>query len=85
MLALVDSRATYNFVRVVIARKLGLSLSHTNSILKTVNLEASDSYGLVKEATLCMDRWMGSRHFLAFNLDDFEVNLGNEFLKKAKV
>jgi len=28
---------------------------------------------------------MGSVDFLAINLDDFEVILGNDFLKKAKV
>jgi len=52
VMAFVDSGATTNFLEIEMAKRLGLSLSHINSMLKTVNSKATYSRGLVKVATL---------------------------------
>lgn len=54
-------------------------------MMKTVNAEASGSHGAARDAMLRVDSWPGNVDFLVVTLDDFEVILGNEFLRKAKV
>ena len=83
VMAFMDSGATDNFIQIKIAMRIGLDLSPTNSMLKTVNSKVTDSCGVVKEGQ--GHRWIGSVDFAGVNLDDFEVIPGADFIKKAKV
>ena len=83
--ALVDTGATHNFIQVETAKRFGLNLSPFDSLMKSVDTAASRSNGVVKDVTIRFDGRTGNVDFLAVNLDDFEVILGHEFLKKGKV
>jgi len=49
MKALVDTGATHNFIRVETAKRIGLSLSPSDSMMKSVNTVASRSHGVAKK------------------------------------
>jgi len=67
------------------AKRFALHPSPFDSMLKTVNVEASGSHGLAEDATLCDNRWMGNMDFPTVTVDDFEVIIRNEYLRKGKV
>ena len=46
VIASVDFGATNNYIEIDNARRLGLSLSPTNSMLKAMNFEATNSHGI---------------------------------------
>jgi len=81
----VDTGATHNFIQVEMAKRFGLNPSPSDSIMKSVNMAASKYQGVVKDVTIRFDGWTGNVDFLAANLDDFEVIIEDELLRKGKV
>jgi len=81
----VGTRGTHNFIQVERVKRFGLNLSPSDSLMKLVNAEVLGSHSVVKDATIRLNGWTGNVDFLAVNLDDFEVILGDEFIKKGKV
>ena len=56
VMALVDFVATHDFIRVETAKRFGLVLSLSDSMMKTVNAEASSSHGVARDAMLWVDK-----------------------------
>ena len=85
IVALVDSRATHNFISTRETVGLGLKLAKDDSKLKAVNSQAQEIHGLAKKVVIQMGDWKGTIDFLSVPLDDFDFILGNDFFQRAKV
>lgn len=83
VMAMVDTGATNNFVADRSVESLGLALRASTSRVKAVNSEAQVIKGST-EAELRMEPWTGKVTLLAVPLDDFDLILGMDFLRKAK-
>ena len=52
--------------------------------MKAVNLEVERVVGLVLQVPLKIGEWSGEVNLIVVPLDDFDVVLGQEFMKKEK-
>ncbi|KAI3465182.1 hypothetical protein Pfo_021845 [Paulownia fortunei] len=81
--ALVDTKATHNFITEEKANRLGLRWSRGEGWLKTVNAKAQPLNGVVKNMELCLGTWNGQVDFSVAPIDDFKVILSMDFLRKV--
>ena len=84
IMALVDSKATHNFILTRETTKLELKLTKDDSKLKVVNSQAQETHGLAKNAAIQMGVWKGTIDLLSVPLDDFDFILGNNFFQRVK-
>lgn len=85
VLAMVDTGATHNFVSDRLAKSLDFKIVESLSRIKTVNSTAQEVHGTTSGILLKINGWSGKVDLMVYPLDDFELILGNEFLKVAKV
>ena len=85
IMALVDSRATHNFISMRETSGLGLKLAKDDSKLKVMNNQAQEKHGLAKNVAIQLGDWKGTIDFLSVPLNDFNFILGNDFSQRAKV
>ncbi|KMT15603.1 hypothetical protein BVRB_3g059490 [Beta vulgaris subsp. vulgaris] len=83
--ALIDTRTFHNVVSAEMAQKFDLPLNNYANRMKVVNSEARVAKGSVCGADMQVGNWEGKCDLLSVALDVFELILGNEFIRKAKV
>uniref|UniRef100_A0A7N0TUV5 Uncharacterized protein n=1 Tax=Kalanchoe fedtschenkoi TaxID=63787 RepID=A0A7N0TUV5_KALFE len=83
--AMIDSGATHNFVNGPEAARLGLSVEKDISTLKAVNSQARPVSGVASHVQIKIGERKGPLNFNVVALYDFEVILGMEFLRQARV
>ena len=84
MLTLVDSGATHNFVKEEAAKNFNLKVELRKNMFKVVNLEMERVEGVARQVSLKLGEWVGMTNFTIIPLDDFDVVLGQEFLKQRR-
>jgi len=84
ILALVDSGATHNFVNEEVAKRLGLQAEQKENMFKAVNSSVERVQGVAQKISLRIGEWAGVSDFTIVPLDDFEVVIGQDFMKKEK-
>lgn len=82
--AIVDTRATHNFVSVEKARRLELKTSKESVWLKAVNSESKPLYGVAQGIDISLGAWEGKIDLTVAPMDDFQVVIGMDFLGKVK-
>ncbi|KAK3043563.1 hypothetical protein RJ639_002142 [Escallonia herrerae] len=80
--ALVDTRATHNFMSPRVAKWLGLKPTKDGSWFTAVNVEERPSKGVVKNVDLRIDGWTGKADFNIIDMDELGVVLGMDFMEK---
>ena len=85
IVAMLDSGATNTFVADRLVTQLGLRLSNSQTSMKAVNAKAQRILGMAYGVPVVLDKWHGKQDLLVVTLDDFDVILGLDFLKKAKI
>ncbi|KAL6181969.1 hypothetical protein ACLB2K_043392 [Fragaria x ananassa] len=81
---MLDSGATSNFVAMSVAKRLGLEMVQNSSMVKAVNSEAKPVQGTTKVCLKAQD-WEGRCRLMVVPLDDYELIIGMEFFRTAKV
>jgi len=82
--ALVDTGATHNFMTPQLARTVGLTILPSNMEVKAVNSKAKVT-GLAHEVPMQAGGWSGQLDFTVMEMNDFDMILGQDFLKGNKV
>ena len=85
MNAMLDSGATQTFVAYRLVKELGLRLSDSHTSMKAVNSKAQRIAGMSYDVPITLDQWRGKQDVLVVNLDDYNIILGLDFLRKAKI
>jgi hypothetical protein len=83
--AMLDSGATHTFVADRLVKELGLRLSDSQTSMKAVNSKAQRIAGMSYDVPIVLDRWRGKQDVLVVTLDDYDIILGLDFLRKAKI
>jgi hypothetical protein len=83
--AMLDSGATHTFVADRLVKELGLRLSDSHTSMKAVNSKAQRIAGMSYDVPIMLDQWRGKQDVLVVSLDDYDIILGLDFLRKAKV
>ncbi|GFZ10101.1 hypothetical protein Acr_21g0007000 [Actinidia rufa] len=78
--ALIDTGASYNFIEVKEAKRLGLQLKEEQGWIKAVNTEARPIYGVARDVRIHIGDWCGQVDFTVVPIDDYPIVLGMEFL-----
>ena len=81
--ALVDTRATHNFMTTRLAKEVGLMIFPSNMEGKAVNSRAKVA-SLVHEVPVQIKDWKGQLDFIVMQMNDFDMILGQDFLKGNK-
>jgi hypothetical protein len=84
VIAMVDSGVTHNFLREDMVQRLGLQPEPMQTTFKTVNTGVERVIGVAKDISLKLGDWCGKTSFTIVPMDDFEVVLGQEFMRKEK-
>ncbi|KAK4273516.1 hypothetical protein QN277_021899 [Acacia crassicarpa] len=82
---MVDTGATHNFITPEEAKRVGLSVAQGRGWWKSVNTPAKPLEGVARGVELCMGTWKGTVDLSVTPMDDFNMVLGMDFLRKAKV
>lgn len=82
--AMIDTGATDNFIAEELAKELQLQISTAATMIKAINSKATRVRGRTK-ADLKVGPWHGPCSLMVIPLDDFQIILGLEFFKAAKV
>ncbi|KAK3011664.1 hypothetical protein RJ639_010677 [Escallonia herrerae] len=80
--ALVDTRATHNFMSPKVAEWLGLKPTKDGSWFTTMNTEERPMKGVVKNVDLRTDGWTWKADFNIIDMDELGVVLGMDFMEK---
>ena len=81
--ALVDTGATHNFMTTRLAKEAGLTITPSNMEVKVMN-SRSKVVGLVHDVPVQIKDWKGQLDFTVMEMDDFDMILGEDFLKGNK-
>lgn len=84
VVAMVDTGATHTVVSATVVQRLGLRTSKCNSLLKMPNAKAQSVHGMAYNVPLKVGSLTGKINMLVIPLDDFDVILGMDFLKKTQ-
>ncbi|KAK9151489.1 hypothetical protein Syun_009798 [Stephania yunnanensis] len=82
---LIDTGATHSMIAVNLARKLGLKLAESASMVKAVNSEPKKAAGVALDVDIRIGAWDSKVNLVAVPLDDFEIIAGNDFLVAGRV
>ena len=82
--ALVDTGASHNFVKLEVADAIGLKKTSCDVKVKAVNSQAKAAAGIASGVTVHIGRWTGKIDFTVMPLDDFEMILGQDFLRRQE-
>lgn len=85
VLAMMDTKATHNFVLEKMVQSLSLQVSESPSRIKFINSIAQPVHGMASKVQIKMGEWVGQINLMVVPLDDFDVILGNDFFVTAKV
>ena len=81
---MVDSGATRNFVKQEITKLLNLWIETGVNTFEALNSKVDSVVGLDSQVPLNIGEWKGVVKFAVIPLDEFDVVLGHEFMKKEK-
>jgi hypothetical protein len=81
---MVDSGVTHNFLREDMVQRLGMQPEPMQTTFKTVKSGVERVVGVAKDVLLKLGDWCGRMSFTIVPMDDFEVVLGQEFMRKEK-
>ncbi|KAK3024349.1 hypothetical protein RJ639_043675 [Escallonia herrerae] len=81
--ALVDTRATYNFMSPRVTEWLGLKPTKGGSWFTAVNAEERRTKGVVKNIDLRIDGWTRKADFNIIDMDELGVVLVMDFMEKS--
>ncbi|KAJ4957081.1 hypothetical protein NE237_013864 [Protea cynaroides] len=81
--AMVDTGATHNFVSTDEAKRLGLKVAKETGWLKAVNSQARPIHGVTRGVEMHIGTWKGTVDLSVVPMDDFQVVLGMDFLRKV--
>ena len=84
IMALINNRATHNFISMRETARLGLKLAKDDSKLKAMNNQAQQTHGLAKNMGIQMGDCKGTINFLSVPLNDFDFILGNNFFQGSR-
>lgn len=82
VLIMVDSGATHNFMSEDIARNIGLKFIPVQDQMKAVNSPPDFVIGVAEKVDVTLGEWKGKVDFIVVQINDYEVVLGMEFMKK---
>jgi len=85
MNAMLDSGATHTFMADRLVKELGLRLSDSHTSMKAVNSKAQRIAGMSYDVPITLDQWRGKQDVLVVNLDDYDIILDLNFVRKAKI
>ena len=83
-MGLIDSGATHNYLSAKRAKELGMDVQPGTSSFKAVNSPARKVAGVVRDALVKVGMWQGRMTLMVIEMDDFELILGQEFLRKGR-
>ena len=81
--ALLDMRATHNFVSVDEAKHLGLKATKKGGTIKAVNSPAKPIVGIAQGVHIMLRIWSGKLDLSIVHMDDFKMVLGIEFFDQV--
>ncbi|KAK3015343.1 hypothetical protein RJ639_007286 [Escallonia herrerae] len=81
--ALVDTRATHNFMSPRVCHWLGLKPTKDESWFMVVNVEERPMKGVIKNIDLRIDGWTGKADFNIIDMDELGLVLGMDFIEKS--
>ncbi|KAG6522526.1 hypothetical protein ZIOFF_019666 [Zingiber officinale] len=82
--AMVDTGATHTFVSAKLVQEYGLSISKCPKYIKSVNAKAQAVVGMAYNVPLTVGTQMGKANMMVIPLEDFQIILGMDFLRKTK-
>lgn len=83
VLAMVDSGATHNYISACRAKKLGLKIEPTTNQFKAVTAPAQQVSGEIHKEVIRVGSWQGVLDLIAIGMNEFDLILGQEFLRSA--
>lgn len=83
--AILDSDVTHTFDADLLVKELGLWLSDSHTSMKEVNSKAWRIVGMSYDVSITLDHWRGKQDVLVVNLNNYNIILGLDFLKKSKI
>lgn len=81
--ALLDTRATHNFISENEAKRLGLKVTKEESTMKVVNSPINPIVGTTLGVRVTFGIWSGKLDFSIVPMDDFKMILGIEFFDQV--
>ncbi|KAK2987589.1 hypothetical protein RJ640_027890 [Escallonia rubra] len=82
--AMVDTRATPNYISSTEVERLGLTLEKGCRRVKAINSAAQPVAGIARSVSIKVGLYEGRTNFLVVTMDDFKLILGLEFLRDTK-
>jgi hypothetical protein len=83
MQSLVDLGTSDNFLKTKVVKELGLTVSPCEAMVNTMNSKEKVVVGFASSVHIWLDKWEGWVNFTVIPMDEFEVILGKEFLRRT--
>ncbi|KAH0761429.1 hypothetical protein KY290_017502 [Solanum tuberosum] len=81
---MVDTGATQTFMSSKIVKEYQLKVTNCPTKMKAINSTAQPSYNMALNVPLMIGHWFGVHNLTVVSLDDFNLLLGIDFMKKIK-
>lgn len=82
---MLDSGVTHTFVSNQLVKDLGLRLSSNDNFMKAVNPKAQKIVDTSYDVLIILDQWRGNQDVLVVNLNNYDIILSLDFIRKAKI